>query len=41
MLGEWPKQYEPTSRGYTLGMSKAVQLKRLTHYFSNAPSNRA
>lgn len=23
MLGEWSKQYEPTSRGYALQMSKA------------------
>ena len=32
MLGEWSKQYESNSRGYTLQMSKAVLLKRLTQY---------
>lgn len=41
MLGELPKQYEPNSRGYTLWMSKAVLLNRLTQYSSDTPSNRA
>ena len=40
MLGEWPKQYEPNSRGYTLRMGKAELLKRLTQYSSDTPSNR-
>ena len=41
MLGEWSKQYEPASRGYTLQMSKAILFKRLTQYSSDTPSNRA
>ncbi len=40
MLGEWSKQYELNSRGYTLRMSKAVLIKRLTQYESDTPSNR-
>lgn len=40
MLGEWSKPYEADSRGYTLWMSKAELLKRLTQYSSDTPSNR-
>lgn len=40
MLGEWSKQYEPTSRGYALQMSKAALLKRLTQYSPDPPSDR-
>lgn len=41
MLGESSKQYEPTSRGYALQMSKAILLKRLTQYSFDPPSDRA
>ena len=40
MLGEWSKQYEPTSRDYALQMSKAALLKRQTQYSSDPPSDR-
>ena len=40
MLGEWSKQYEPNTRGYTLRISKAILLKRLTQYSSDPPSDR-
>lgn len=40
MLGEWSKQYEPTSRGYALQMSKAALLKRLTQYSTDPSSDR-
>lgn len=40
MLGEWSKQYEPNPRSYTLQMSKAILLKRLTQYSSDPPSDR-
>ena len=40
MLDEWSKQYEPTSRGYTLPKSKAALFKRLTQYSSDPPSDR-
>lgn len=40
MLGEWSKQYEPTSRGYALQMSKAALLKRLTQYSTDPLSDR-